>query len=208
MAGEPLAEARLGPGGVEGDRAVLVRAADGRVVTSRKRPRLLGHRATLGPDGEPLVDGRPWRAEDVARDVEAAAGDGARLEPSDEDRFDVLPLLVATDGAIATLGYDRRRFRPNVLVGGVAGLAERSWPGKTLAIGEALVRVHQLRARCVMTTFDPDTLAQDPKVLRRIVEGLGGSLALDCSVIRGGRVRVGDAVEVVETPRPGERAGQ
>jgi hypothetical protein len=48
-----------------------------------------------------------------------------------------------------------------------------------------------------MTTFDPDTLAQDPKVLRRIVEELDGTLALDCHVLRGGVVRVGDAVELV-----------
>lgn len=196
MAGEPLAEARVGPGGIDGDRAVLVRAPDGRVVTARARPRLLGHRAALGPGGEPLVDGRPWRSPEVAAGVEAAAGPGARLELADEERFDVLPLLVATDGAIASLGLDRRRFRPNVLVGGVEGLAERAWPGRTLRIGEARVRVHRLRARCVMTTYDPDTLAQDPSVLRRIVTELGGTLALDCSVVAGGLVRVGDPVEL------------
>jgi MOSC domain-containing protein len=197
MAGEELAEARLGPGGVEGDRLVLARGRDGRVVTARLRPRLLGHRAVVGPDGEPLVDGRPWRAPEVARDVEEAAGAGVRLEPADEERFDVLPLLVATDGAIASLGYDRRRFRPNVLVAGVQGLAERDWPGRALRIGEAVVRAHQLRARCVMTTFDPDTQAQDPEVLRRIVRELEGTLALDCSVVQGGRVRVGDPVSLV-----------
>jgi len=196
MAGELLEEARIGPGGIDGDRGLLVRGADGRVVTARRRPLLLGHRAVVGPDGGPLVDGRPWRAPEVARDVEAAAGPGAQLELADEERFDVLPLLVATDGAIASLGLDRRRFRPNILVGGVAGLAERTWPGKALRIGEALVRVEKLRARCVMTTYDPDTLDQDVRVLRRIVDELDGTLALDCSVIRGGRVRVGDAVEL------------
>jgi uncharacterized protein len=197
MAGEALAEARLGPGGVEGDRVLLVRGTDGRVVTSRTRPGLLGHRAVLGADGEPLVDGRPWGSPEVARDVERAAGAGARLEPSDGERFDVLPLLVATDGAIATLGYDRRRFRPNVLVGGVEGLAERAWTGRTLRVGAALVRVQKLRARCVMTTFDPDTLAQDLQVLRRIVRELGGELALDCHVVEGGLVRAGDPVALL-----------
>ena len=46
------------------------------------------------------------------------------------ERFDVLPLLVATDGAIQAIGLDRRRFRPNILIGGVDGLAERQWEGK------------------------------------------------------------------------------
>ena len=54
------------------------------------------------------------------------AGPGSRLVRDESlDRFDVLPLLVATDGAVGFLGYDRRRFRPNLLLSGVPGLAER-----------------------------------------------------------------------------------
>jgi hypothetical protein len=45
-----------------------------------------------------------------------------------------------------------------------------------------------------MTTYDPDTLVPDPGVLRRIVREFGGSMALDCAVEAGGRVRVGDPV--------------
>ena len=102
MAGEQLTEAEVGPEGIPGDRVVHVEDQRGRVVTSRSRPQLLLHHATLGADGEPLVDGRPWRGGEVARDVETAAGTGARLLRDDGlDRFDVLPLLVATDGAIA-----------------------------------------------------------------------------------------------------------
>lgn len=205
MAGERLQEARLGRDGVEGDRRVQVRLGDmdseagERIVTARSRPQLLGHRATLGPDGEPLVDGRPWRTASVAADVERAAGAGARLELSDEVqlRYDILPLLVATDGAIDSLGLDRRRFRPNLLIGGVQGLAERDWQGRRLRIGEVVVALADLRGRCVMTTFDPDTLAQDPKVLRTIVQRLGGVLGLNAEVARGGVVRVGDPVELL-----------
>lgn len=205
MAGERLQEARLGRDGVEGDRRVQVRLGDmdseagERIVTARSRPQLLGHRATLGPDGEPLVDGRAWRAASVAADVERAAGAGARLELSDEVqlRYDILPLLVATDGAIDSLGLDRRRFRPNLLIGGVQGLAERDWQGRRLRIGEVVVALADLRGRCVMTTFDPDTLAQDPKVLRTIVQRLGGVLGLNAEVARGGVVRVGDPVELI-----------
>jgi len=39
------------------------------------------------------------------------------------ERFDVLPLLVATDGAIRALATDRRRLRPNIVIAGVEGLA-------------------------------------------------------------------------------------
>jgi hypothetical protein len=35
---------------------------------------------------------------------------------------------------------------------------------------------------------------QDPSVLRRIVREFGGSMALDCAVVEGGSVSVGDLV--------------
>ncbi|HET8723892.1 MAG TPA: MOSC N-terminal beta barrel domain-containing protein [Anaeromyxobacteraceae bacterium] len=206
MAGEPLEAAELGPHGVAGDRILAVFDRAGGIVTSRSRPRLLGHRATLGPDGEPLVDGRPWRSPGVARDVVDAAGPGAHLGPIDPgDRFDVLPLLVATDGAISSLGLDRRRFRPNLLVGDVPGLAERGWEGRLLRAGPCVVAMHRLRARCVMITFDPDTLVQDMNVLRGVVRELDGTLGLDSSVAAGGTLRVGDPVEVAPR-RPGGMA--
>ncbi len=48
-----------------------------------------------------------------------------------------------------------------------------------------------------MTTYDPDTLEQDPAVLRRIVQEMGGRLALDSYVVQAGRVSVGDPVELL-----------
>src|ERR1022692_4496568 len=97
MAGEMLQHAAIGPLGIEGDRVVHVEDARGRVLTSRSHPRFLGHKASLGTDFEPLLDGRPWRSPQVAADVKAIGGPGARLVRHDgADRFDVLPLLVAT----------------------------------------------------------------------------------------------------------------
>lgn len=48
-----------------------------------------------------------------------------------------------------------------------------------------------------MTTFDPDTLEQDPGVLRHIVEGLEGTIALDSRALDHGEIRVGNPVELV-----------
>ncbi len=201
MGGEPLDRVRIGPLGIEGDRVVHVEDARGQLVTSRTHPRFLAHKGTLDPDGEPLVDGRPWRAPEVAEEVADIAGAGARLVRFDgPERFDVLPLLVATDGAIAAFGHDRRRLRPNLVIGGVDGMAERDWPGSRLRIGEVVIGVEQLRQRCIMTSFDPDTLAQDRSVTRGIYERFGGTLALDCFVVAGGEVAVGDAVERIDAP--------
>jgi uncharacterized protein YcbX len=198
MAGERLERAELGAGGVTGDRVVQVYDAAGRVITSRTRPRLLGHRARLGPTGEPLVDGEPWDSAAIADRVRRAAGEGARLARFDGvERFDVLPLLVATDGAVAAFGRDHRRLRPNLVIGGVPGLAERTWQGRVLGAGEVLIELVDLRGRCVMTTYDPDTQEQDVAVLRDIVERFEGTLCLNARVLRPGFLAVGDPVELL-----------
>ena len=198
MGGERLDACELTAEGIPGDRIVHVADARGRALTSRSRPKLLLHRGSIDASGRVLVDGRDWRDESVAADVRAAAGPDARLvEFTGIERFDVLPLLVATDGAIDSLGFDRRRFRPNVLLGGVEGLAERTWEGRRLAIGGAVIFAVDLRQRCVMTTFDPDTAEQDKSVLHTIQAKLDGSLALNCRVETPGAVRVGDAVRLL-----------
>lgn len=198
MAGERLERALVTPSGVAGDRVVHVADALGRVVTARTHPRLLAHQGALDPDGEPLIDGRPWTSAEAASAVRAAAGDGARLTRWEgPERFDVLPLLVATDGAIAALGVDGRRLRPNIVVAGVDGLAERGWPGCRLRIGDVVIDLVKLRGRCVMTTYDPDTQAQDLGVLRRIARDFGGRMALDSAVVEGGTIAVGDTVTLL-----------
>jgi uncharacterized protein YcbX len=200
MRGQRLERAELRPDGVAGDRLVqVVRGGRGsRMITARTHPRLLGLQGGLAADGTPLVDGQPWDSPAAGAAVEAAAGPGARLVlDAGLERFDILPLLVATDGAIAALGEDGRRLRPNLVVGGVDGLAERTWPGRRLRIGEVVIGVESLRGRCVMTTYHPDTLAQDPGVLRRIVEQFGGQVALNCWVERPGVASVGDPVDLL-----------
>lgn len=198
MRGEQLGSATLTGDGIVGDRVVHVRGHRG-VVTARTRPGLLGLTATTAPDGEVLVDGRPWQSPDVAAAIHRVAGPGVEaVHYAGSERFDVLPLLVATDGGIAALGHSGRRLRPNIVVGGVEGLAERSWPGRTLRIGEVVIGMLKLRSRCVVTTFDPDTGAQNLDVLRRINRQFEGRVALDCWVARPGKIHVGDPVEVVD----------
>lgn len=208
MRGERLEQAWLTADGVDGDRRVHVRNGHG-VLTARTRHRLLGLSASTGPDGQVLIDGTPWDDPKAAAAVRALAGPDAELAYyGGRERFDVLPLLVATDGGIAALGHDGRRLRPNIVVGGVDGLAERSWPGRALRIGSVVIGVESLRARCVTTTIDPDTGDLNPGVLRRINRMFDGRVALNCWVARGGEIRVGDTVEVADEdlPKP-ERGG-
>lgn len=198
MGGEKVQRARLGPLGLEGDRVVHVEDDEGQVITSRSHPRFLGLRGTLGPGGEVRVDGRPWDDPEVAKAVAEIGGPGARLVRYDgAERFDVLPLLVATDGAIAAFGHDHRRLRPNLVISGVEGMGERTWPGARLRIGSVLIGVQDLRQRCVMTSYDPDTQVQDKEIARSIYRRFEGKLALNCFVIEGGEISVGDDVQLV-----------
>lgn len=197
LAGERLETAELTANGIPGDRIVHVRGPEG-VRTSRRQHRLLGLHGTLDPSGRPLVDGHPWDSPEVLALVRAAAGDDAELAAFDGlARFDILPLLVATDGAVAAFGRDVRRLRPNIVIGGVAGLAEREWAGAELHVGDAVIWLDSLRARCPMTTVDPDTLERDPEVLKDIGRRFRGRIALNADVLRAGVVNVGDPVALV-----------
>lgn len=201
MRGEQVTEAEVLATGIRGDREIVVlSAARNRVITSRTHHHLLRLQGGLSPNGgKPTINGIPWDDLAARALAEHAAGEPVELiHIPGAERFDVLPLLVATDGAIAAVGFDRRRFRPNILIGGVEGLAERGWEGKNLRLGDVEIHAAQLRSRCVMTTYDPDTLKQDKNVLLKIVREFDGRMALDCSVVTPGVVRVGDPVTLVD----------
>jgi uncharacterized protein YcbX len=80
---------------------------------------------------------------------------------------------------------------------GVTAEQERGLPGHALLIGDAVIGVHSVRQRCIVTTIDPDTGDQDLNVLRRIRDEFDGEIALNCWVVQPGEIRVGDTVRIV-----------
>lgn len=191
MTGERLDESVIGALGIPGDREWYV-VSNGRIIDARSRPKLL----EISP-----------KDAELDRKIDEAVGAPAELvRASGVERFDILPLLVATDSAVQAMNLDRRRFRPNLLIGGVDGLAERSWEGRFLRIGDAIIGLHSLRQRCVITTWDPDTHVQDREVLRRIQRELDGTLALNAWTAVAGRVAVGDPAELIDGDFPGPTA--
>lgn len=197
IAGEQLQEVELTKLGLAGDRQILIQAATGRILTSRTHHKLLGLKGTLAPDKEPLINGLPWHSKEATELVSETLNQPVKLiRHEGPERFDILPLLVATDGAIDYTQIDSRRLRPNLIIGGVEGLEERTWPQHTLKIGNTKIAPAQLRGRCVMTTYHPDTLVQDMNVLRNIVKKLEGVMALDTAVLTPGHLRINDSVEL------------
>ena len=200
LKGERLQETEITKLGIPGDRQIaVVRTINGRFLTSRSKPKLLGLQGSINANGVPTINGHPWDSAEALELVRKAAGEPVTLQQVPAPQaFDVLPLLVATDGAVRYLNIDHRRLRPNILLADVPELEERNWPGRIVAIGDVRIHAEKLRDRCVMTTFDPDTQLQDPSVLLRIVHELDGSTALDSSIIHPGKIRVGDRAHIVD----------
>jgi uncharacterized protein YcbX len=208
LAGELLHEGRFTLDGVAGDRALHVRNARS-FLTGRVRHGLLTIPATTGDDGSPLVAGFRWDSREAAGVIRTHGGADAELGAySSPERFDVANLLVATDGTVDQFGHDIRRLRPNLLISGVTAGSEGSWPGRAIAIGDAVIGVHSLRGRCVVTSIDPDTGDRTPEVLRRIRRDFAGQLGLNAWVIREGTVCLDDPVTLVDTAaRPSHLGG-
>jgi len=200
LKGERLQETEITKLGIPGDRQIaVIRTINGRFLTSRSKPKLLGLQGSIDANGVPTINGRAWNSTEALQLVREAAGEPVTLEQIPAPQaFDVLPLLVATDGAARYLNIDHRRLRPNILLADVPDLEERKWPGRVIAIGSVRIHAEKLRDRCVMTTFDPDTQVQDPSLLHRIIYELDGSTALDSSVNAEGIIRVGDAATIID----------
>jgi hypothetical protein len=207
LSGEALDTAQLTEDGVSGDRIVHV-AGSHSPLTGRTRHGLLTVDAHTGPDGVPRVAGHPWDSPQAATAIQAVAGpDACLVSHRGPERFDVLNLLVATDGVVAELGADVRRLRPNLLIGGVPADAERRLPGHALVIGDAVIGIHSVRQRCIVTSIDPGTGDQDLEVFRRIRRRFGNEVGLNCWVIRPGVIHLGDPVSLQPTTAEPERIG-
>ena len=196
LRGESLDRLEVGSDGIPGDRSLAV-VDDRGIVTGRRKQRMIGLPATLAADGGPLVGGSAWESPESAAAIEEVAGAGARLVRSEGGHeHDAAPILLLSDGSVGQLGYDRRRFRPNIYFEGAAGPVEQGWVGHRVRVGGVVLGVREPCERCVITTIDPDTMAVDLDVLKRTRAELGGIMGVYCSVVEPGRVAAGDPVEL------------
>jgi len=90
-------------------------------------------------------------------------------------------------------GWERRRFRSNVILD---GNDEESFLKSRVALGEALLDVGMRIKRCVMVTRpQPGDVQRDLDVLRSIHRERDGFLAVGATVARQGTVTVGDRLQ-------------
>jgi uncharacterized protein len=68
-----------------------------------------------------------------------------------------------------------------------------------MLIGSVVVCLDSLRRRCIVTTYDADTVQRDGEVLRDIHRRFAGPLARNTAVLRPGSVRVDDPVRLLSS---------
>jgi uncharacterized protein len=93
---------------------------------------------------------------------------------------------------------DPLRFRGNFYFEGAEPWAEATWPGRSLAVGDATLTVLKMTDRCAATGVEPGTGRRDMDVVQTIRQAFGH---IDCGIYarieKGGRVAVGDAVRLL-----------
>ena len=106
---------------------------------------------------------------------------------------------VAELGARSGMALDPTRFRANILFSGAAPFAELDWMGRELLLGGARLRVFRRTRRCAATEVNPATAERDAKPPKWLLEHYGHTdLGIYAEVLEGGRVAVGDALELPE----------
>jgi uncharacterized protein YcbX len=97
---------------------------------------------------------------------------------------------------------DPRRFRMLIEVEGVGAYEEDAWQNRRVQIGDTIIRCGERMPRCVMTTLDPDTGAQDAPVLDALAQNrrVGSKLLLGVygDVERPGRLKIGDTIKTLD----------
>jgi uncharacterized protein YcbX len=202
---------------------VRVTLPEGTVVTSNQTDlhetlsRVLGREVTLeaAERGQPETVAssfsNPWapRAEEYWPDME---GLDYRDTVTDFDLpegtfFDCAVLHLLTTATLDRLRelypqgrFEVRRFRPNVVVetsNRVKDFVEDAWIGQTVRIGdEVQLAITGPCPRCVMTTLAQGDLPKDSGILRTAAQHNQVNVGVFASVLRGGRVRRGDAIRL------------
>ncbi len=131
------------------------------------------------------------------------------------DCFELHLLTGASLSALARLLPDAdlplQRFRPNIFVDcgdeARAQFLEREWTGACVRAGEAEWRVVMPVVRCAMVGAAQEGVGQDPRVLKALVRECSADFGAGLSVVREGRIRVGDPVLLEPAAEAGDGGG-
>lgn len=219
MRGELLEVADLGWHGLDGDRRLAFRRTDVRDgfpwLTASKLPELLlfspQRQGPAADDNLPTHVRTPESEElvvfgqELATEVGRRHGSPVEMIHLDRGIFDEATVSVMTSATVNEIGRlaaqraDVRRFRPNILVTARQAIpfGEDEWVGGVLSFGEtssAAIGITNRDVRCSMVNFDPDSVRSAPEVLKAIVRVRDNHAGVYGTVMRRGRLAVGQPV--------------
>lgn len=189
--------------------------ATGEALSARRAHALLGFRARCEdhdagegvhvetPEGWDLA----WDDPALATEVGVALGREVHLGRSAVGAHDAAPIHLLGTSSLAAVSdwidgeeIDLRRFRANLIVelSDSRPFAEAAWVGASIAIGEdgPVLRVVSPTERCAVTTFDPDTLARDNRVLAGLARETDNLFGVYAMVTRSGWAEVGATIRM------------
>jgi uncharacterized protein YcbX len=223
MAGTVTESAFLGWHGLDGDRRFAFRRLGDDSgfpwLSASRVPELVVYHP-LGLDestGEPLpIHVRTpagthleLRSAELKSEVAERLGSSVELMKLKHGIFDEASVSVISLATIAGIGseagvnLDRRRFRMNIVLETPDDepFLEDGWVGGKLVFGNTEPRpaltVTSRDVRCMMINLDPDTGAQDARVLKTVVRLNQNNAGVYGTVVQTGTIRVGDPVRLV-----------
>ncbi len=98
----------------------------------------------------------------------------------------------------AGVDIDIRRFRLNLIMSGVPPWEELSWGQQRLRIGTVVMVVRAPLVRCNSINASPEGAGRDVEVMSALLAEFGHAyFGVEAEVLDGGRVSVGDGVELI-----------
>ena len=213
MTGEQVEQLELDARGGQGDRLWSVRAANGKIGSGKSSqrfaavPGLLELRAAIRDqrvcvtfdDGTRCFVDAPGAADRLTKALGVPL---TFVRETGVTHFDDGPVSLIGAASLAAVAAERgepvaaARFRPNIVLAGLEPFAEDGWVDHELELGEARLRITLQSSRCVMVDMKTADLPAQPGNLEATGKLNRGCLGVIANVVRPGRVRVGDCVEL------------
>lgn len=215
LLGERLDDVEIEQRGLIGDRLWAVRDVEGKIGSGkntrrfRRMPGLLHLRGYFG-ERVPTVElpgGETFDADDPAGHAAVSHAIGRNVTIAREaevQHHDEGPVSLITTAGLRQLAamtgepVDPARFRANLLIDlPGTGFLDDSWVGQDLQVGPTvLLRPQALQTRCIMINMAQGDLPESGRLLKAVAERPDLTFGLWATVIRAGRIAVGDAVTV------------
>lgn len=217
LGGERLDRSKVSNTGLDGDRThLLFDTVTGEVAAPETTPRwrrALFLSACLIAD-DLLVSCPDWGPKPIGAELDAAVSDflgfncairpcGATIASSGRHatalapRYDKAPIHIISTANLDAMEkdfpdrvFDRRRFRPNVVIRSLE--LDEHWIGKRWDAGRVSGHIMERTKRCGMTMVAQPGIKDDPEILRAIVRKRRRCLGVYAGVMGEGAISVGD----------------